>query len=252
MLLNIKINAETVEPLANIVHRDNAYYVSLVCGFWGLVVSLCCVLKVVLCEGQGPLLPISKPARPWPATGCCRHPLQLPTAAARTIPTGVAARPGLQRTKTTRLPLPRRTGAGRQGARQAAQGADPPAAVQGAHPGGHRQPGGGVRCARWALAWGGWVGAVLTRRLVVCDRARLYSGPRRALLACLACPTEQCWCAAVDTAHLCKQLCTSSAPTTLPACRSSLLLTLQRTSPRCARTCWQSATAATSAARRSC
>ncbi|PSC73136.1 Elongation factor 4 [Micractinium conductrix] len=27
VLLNIKINAETVEPLANIVHRDNAYYV---------------------------------------------------------------------------------------------------------------------------------------------------------------------------------------------------------------------------------
>lgn len=27
MLLDIKINAETVEPLAAIVHRDNAYYV---------------------------------------------------------------------------------------------------------------------------------------------------------------------------------------------------------------------------------
>lgn len=28
VLLDVKINAETVEPLAAIVHRDNAYYVS--------------------------------------------------------------------------------------------------------------------------------------------------------------------------------------------------------------------------------
>jgi hypothetical protein len=28
VLLDIKINSETVEPLAAIVHKDNAYYVS--------------------------------------------------------------------------------------------------------------------------------------------------------------------------------------------------------------------------------
>ena len=33
VLLDVKINAETVEPLAAIVHRDNAYYVSL-CAVW--------------------------------------------------------------------------------------------------------------------------------------------------------------------------------------------------------------------------
>ena len=31
MLLDIKINGEMIEPLANIVHRDNAYYVSSTC-----------------------------------------------------------------------------------------------------------------------------------------------------------------------------------------------------------------------------
>ncbi len=31
VLLDVKINSEPVDPLAAIVHRDQAYYVSLVC-----------------------------------------------------------------------------------------------------------------------------------------------------------------------------------------------------------------------------
>lgn len=49
VLLDVKINAEMVEPLAAIVHRDNAYYVRRVCCSRPASAVLACRLECLIC-----------------------------------------------------------------------------------------------------------------------------------------------------------------------------------------------------------